>query len=508
MRSSSVSDIYKKFTQQSLVLHRFRNGRNFSTQSEHPKPYKSIPGLNSLPVIGTLHHFLPLVGEVGMKANMFEMFIVLHKKYGPIVKMEGLFSRADMVLLFEPEHFEQVYKAEEAHPWRPGFESLEYYRENLRRSTFDGVYGLTTAQGAKWREFRTKVNPAMLKPKLVKLYAPGLDEIAKEMVDRLTRLKDQGDYLKQYYDKEVTRWSLESVAFVGLGTRLGSLNDGLPEDHPSNILIKCSKDIMDLTFKLELLPRFLKFFTKSTFMKLMDVLDLQWEISTRYINEVRKSINERENEMLEEDKSIIEKLLAIDEKVAVMMANEMLLAGIDTVAFTTTNLLYHLSINPNVQDKLREEIRSGETSRYLKACLKEALRMWHVIPGNLRRASKEHIVGGYVIPRGVDVIAPNEYLSRLEKYYPQPNKFIPERWLVDKTDPLYHGRAHPMVTLPFGFGVRSCIGRRIAELEIEILFKRLINELKVSWEGPPLKVVSKLMNSFAKPFYFKFEKAE
>lgn len=493
---------------QANVLRRSFDGRNFSANIENPKPYKSIPGLNSLPVVGTLHHFLPFVGELSMKVNLFDMFSVLHEKYGPIVKMEGLFSRADMVIMFEPEHFEQVYRAEEAHPWRPGFNSLQYYRETLKKSTFDGVYGLTTAQGAQWREFRTKVNPAMLKPKLVKLYAPGLDEIAVEMVEKLSKLKDQGDYLKHNLDIELTKWSLESVALVGLGTRLGSLKDGLPDDHPSRLLMKCSKDIMDLIYKLELLPSFLQIFTKSTFNKVINTYDLQWNISSKYINDARKIYDEREHEILDEDKSIIEKLLAIDEKVAVMMANEMLFAGIDTVAFTTTSLLYYLAINPKVQDKLREEIRAGDSSRYLKACLKEALRLWHVVPGNLRRASKEYNVGGYIIPRGVDVIAPNEYLSRLEKYYPRPNEFIPERWIVDKNDPLYHGRIHPMVTLPFGFGVRSCIGRRIAELEIETLFKRLLDELVVKWQGPPLKVVSKLMNSFVKPYYFKFEKAD
>lgn len=108
----------------------------------------------------------------------------------------------------------------------------------------------------------------------------------------------------------------------------------------------------------------------------------------------------------------------------------------------------------------------------------------------------------------MDVIAPNEFLSRLEKYYPRPNEFIPERWLAAKSDPLYYGNAHPMVTLPFGFGIRSCIGRRIAELEIEILMKRVIDEFSVSWEGPPIKVATKLMNTFVKPFCFKFEAAE
>lgn len=102
----------------------------------------------------------------------------------------------------------------------------------------------------------------------------------------------------------------------------------------------------------------------------------------------------------------------------------------------------------------------------------------------------------------------NEFLSRMEKYYPRAKEFIPERWLVDKTDPLYYGNAHPMVTLPFGYGVRSCIGRRLAELEIEIVIKKLIDEFKVTWEGPPIKVVNIILNTYIKPFSFRFESAK
>lgn len=56
----------------------------------------------------------------------------------------------------------------------------------------------------------------------------------------------------------------------------------------------------------------------------------------------------------------------------------------------------------NVADKLREEIQSDDTNRrYLKACLKETLRMNTVISGNIRRTTREHSVGGYLIPIGV-----------------------------------------------------------------------------------------------------------
>jgi hypothetical protein len=69
---------------------------------------------------------------------------------------------------------------------------------------------------------------------------------------------------------------------------------------------------------------------------------------------------------------------------------------------------------------------------------------------------------------------PNRMLSNLEKYYPRADKFIPERWM--KEDPQYK-KAHPFVTMPFGFGPRMCVGRRFAQLEIETLIT------KVSWNA-------------------------
>ncbi|XP_026327449.1 probable cytochrome P450 12b2, mitochondrial isoform X2 [Hyposmocoma kahamanoa] len=411
-----------------------------------------------------------------------------------------------MVMLYDPEHFDQIFRAEEIMPLRYGLGTITHYREVLRKETFEGVYGLLSAQGPEWRDFRTKVNPALLKPKLVKLYAPGLDEIAREMVAKIIKLKDVNNYLQNNFDSEMTKFSLESIALVCLGTRLGCLKDNLPGDHPAAQLIKCVTDSVDLSFKYELMPNFLQKYNTRMFNRVMKLFDTQWDISAMFIAQAKQRIKERGHDIPEEDKSVIEKLLAIDEKVAVVMANEMLMAGIDTVAFATTALLYRLALNPKVQDKLREEIQSHNTNRrYLKACLKESLRMNTVVSGNLRRTTREHFVGGYVIPKGVDIVAANDYLSMLDKYYPKASEFIPERWLADKNDPLYYGNTHPMVMQPFGFGIRSCIGRRLAELEIEIFVERMISELKVSWEGPPIKIVTRILNTFKKPYYFKFE---
>ncbi|CAG9786719.1 unnamed protein product [Diatraea saccharalis] len=476
---------------------------------ERVKPFDAMPGLKALPVIGIMHHFIPFFGTIGPKNNFFDMFEVLYNKYGPIVKMEGMLAKGTMVMFFEPDHYDKIYRAEESPaPLRMGFEALVYYREELRKERFDGVYGLTTAQGEKWREFRTKVNPALLKPKIVKLYAPGLEEIADELVSKLWKMKDHPEALSREIESEITKWSLESVALVCLGKRIGCLQDNLSDDHPAKALTYCSKSIPDLSFKLEFAPRFINKRNSSWFKQLMNIFDLQWEVSEKYIEDAKRSINEKGQATPEEDQSVLEKLLAIDEKVAVMMANEMLFAGIDTVAYAVTGLLYNLAINKEAQDKLRQEIRAQTSTKYLKACVKESLRLLPVLSANLRETSKDYVIGGYQIPAGTFAIAPNEYLSKLEKFYPRAKEFVPERWLVEKTDPIHYGNAHPMVTLPFGFGVRSCIGRRIAELEIETLVKRLLDKVEVQWTGPPLKVSTKVINSFKKPYHFKLVPAK
>ena len=61
------------------------------------------------------------------------------------------------------------------------------------------------------------------------------------------------------------------------------------------------------------------------------------------------------------------------------------------------------------------------------------------------------------------VVVMHQVMGELEKYFPNPKSYIPERWI--KGDP-HESHHHPYTLLPFGFGTRMCIGRRLAELEM------------------------------------------
>jgi cytochrome P450 len=63
-------------------------------------------------------------------------------------------------------------------------------------------------------------------------------------------------------------------------------------------------------------------------------------------------------------------------------------------------------------------------------------------------------------------------LSVMEKYYPEPMKFIPERWIRGGEHQV--NKPNPFVTLPFGHGARKCVGVRFASMELEMLLAKVI----------------------------------
>ena len=64
--------------------------------------------------------------------------------------------------------------------------------------------------------------------------------------------------------------------------------------------------------------------------------------------------------------------------------------------------------------------------------------------------------------------------------------------------------AHPFAFLPFGFGARMCVGRRFAELEIEVLVTRLVQNYKIEWNYDDMKIKSVLVNVPDGDLKFKF----
>ncbi|XP_073945701.1 cytochrome P450 CYP12A2-like [Choristoneura fumiferana] len=465
-----LSTLKKPFTR-SLSL-------NTSSFNKHTQPtqklksWREIPGPSSLPVIGPFLNFLP--GGVLSGYKGIQLFEQVHKLYGPIARIDGIFGNYDTIWLSDPDAVAHILRGENTMPVRPTVPSFEYYHKKHKKTYVPNqITGLGTDHGETWKVFRSKVNHIFLQPKAIKLYKNVLAEVADDMIKRMKSIRDENFMIKENFDVEAKLWALESLGLITFGTRLNCLDPNLPENSDVKKLVQNISDFFAIAAKVDYGPSPWRYFSTKNFRKAMKIYEEYERLTSSFVDNAIKNIiesNQNDNDALDTEKPILEKLLETDAQVARIMASEMLLGGADTVSITVLATLYLLAKNPEQQRKLRKEVLTQQDRRsYLRACIKESMRMMPAGSASHRLTTKEYHLLGYKIPKDVLMILSHQYMSGLEEHYPNPDEFIPERWLVEKEHPLYYGNAHPFVTAPFGFGVRMCLGRSDRKKERFIL---------------------------------------
>lgn len=144
----------------------------------------------------------------------------------------------------------------------------------------------------------------------------------------------------------------------------------------------------------------------------------------------------------------------------------LLLAGHETTATALAWTIDLLLRNPAALTRLTQELQAGEEDQYMRATVAEALRLRPVVPLAGRRLAKDLDVGGLHLPAGADV-TPAIWLTHTRAdLYPEPFEFRPERFL-EQAPPRYGW-------VPFGGGVRRCLGAAFAELEMRIVLECLL----------------------------------
>lgn len=172
----------------------------------------------------------------------------------------------------------------------------------------------------------------------------------------------------------------------------------------------------------------------------------------------------------------------------------------------TAAILLCLAKNQGKQQILRKEVmrilpqRDGDFTPdslnnlpYLRACVKEAMRIYPLSVGIVRVTQSDLVLSGYRVPKGAVVNMVSTSLFANENYFARPLEYLPERWL--RSGAMEDGEGHelaeksmqalrpsnPFIYLPFGFGPRMCLGRRISELEIELGIARLVRNFQIDF---------------------------
>jgi cytochrome P450 len=153
----------------------------------------------------------------------------------------------------------------------------------------------------------------------------------------------------------------------------------------------------------------------------------------------------------------------------------LLLAGHETTATALAWTFDLLLRHPEPLQRLRDSLEAGEDD-YLRATISESLRLRPVIPLAGRRLAKELSVDGLTLPVGTDV-TPAIWLTHTRAdLYPEPFAFQPERFLGDGPE--------SYAWIPFGGGIRRCIGASFAEFEMRIVLREVLTRCDLRKASP------------------------
>lgn len=193
-------------------------------------------------------------------------------------------------------------------------------------------------------------------------------------------------------------------------------------------------------------------------------------------------------------------MLARDEETGRRMDDEQvrdeittfLLAGHETTAAALTWTWYLLARNPEIHQRLHEQIAAGGAPaeagfspdamadlRYVRQCVQEAMRVYPPVPVFSREVCETTVLGGYEIPASSEVLLSQFAVQRDPEVWADPLVYRPERF-----DPGWEETTHRYAYFPFGGGARMCIGRQFALMEAQLILAQAAERFRLEVVSP------------------------
>ncbi|XP_075173198.1 sterol 26-hydroxylase, mitochondrial-like [Anomaloglossus baeobatrachus] len=445
----------------------------------------------------------------GYLLHTHELQLIYKKRYGAWWKSE--IGKFKMVSIADPAILELVVRQEGKYPLRNEIDLWRLHRE-LRNVS----YGPFTEHGEKWHALRTVLNQKMLKPQEAKSYAGSINEVVSDFMARIQELRRQSPSGETVSDvnNELYRFAFEGVSYIVFETRIGCLEKEIPPETQRFIDSICQmfKNLVFVTYLPEWTRRVLPYWNLY-----MEGWDNIFNFGKKMVDKKMSEIQQRVERGEEVQGEYLTYLLSSGKlSVAEVYGSvcELLLAGVDTTSNTLCWSLYHLARDPKLQQLLYEEVTNAVPMDrnpgaddithmpLLRAVIKETLRLYPVIPTNARVVHEhEVVIGDYKFPKNTLFVLSHYAISKDEANFKDAEKFYPQRWLRDGG--MTH---HPFSSIPFGYGLRACVGKRIAELEMHLALSRIIRmfEIKPDDKMENVKSIARIVLSPSEKINLRF----
>ncbi|KAL1021652.1 hypothetical protein UPYG_G00016160 [Umbra pygmaea] len=479
--ASNSRALYKSARNESLRITEIEDGR---------EPERSVDGtrirsLKEMPGPSAISNLIEFFCRDGF-SRIHEIQIEHSKKYGKIFKSR--FGPQLVVSIAGRDLVAEVLRAEGVAPQRGNMESWQEYRDLRGRST-----GLISAEGEDWLKMRSVLRQLIMRPKDVAQFSDDVNGVIVDLIKRVDTLRSQqpdGQTVLNINDL-FFKYAMEGMAAILYEDRLGCLENKIPQKSQDYI---AALHLMFSSFKMTMyagaIPKWLRPIIPRPWKEFCSSWDGLFSFSQVHVDKRLAEIKDQVARGEAVKGGLLTHMLVTQEmNLEEIYANmtEMLLAGVDTTSFTLSWATYLLARNPDVQEQIYEEITTtlghgtiptaDDVPRLplIRGLVKETLRLFPVLPGNGRVTQDDLVVAGYFIPKGTQLALCHYSTSMDEENFPGAKDFCPERWIrKDATD-----RVDNFGSIPFGYGIRSCIGRRLAELEMHLALTQLIQRYRI-----------------------------
>lgn len=456
---------------------------------------RHIPGPRALPLIGSAYRLMGVKRE-----DRYVLKQQLHVQF-PVIMCQW-FGSIGQVTLKRAEHLDKIL--------------INYNSKNLQKGwTYETLRpwmgdGLLTSTGDRWHQKRKMVTPAFHIGHLehfCEVFAAKAEVLAEKL------RSDIGEPVQIY--PFVTRATLDIIAETAMGTVINA-QDNLDHKYVSAVY-KAS----ELIVRRKVLPwyQFQFLYDVSSDGKLFaECLRIMRQFTNQVLDDRRKSRAQQKNNGISSAKprpAFLDLLLDESDKPETNLTDDdivdelqtFMFAGHDTTSAAIAWVVYLLGRHPDIQEEVYAEMltifcgsnRAVTTQdlhrmELLDRIIKETLRIYPSVAFIQRKLSEVvQLDSQYRLPTGCEVSVDIALLHRDPRYFPEPERFDPDRFLPENVN----GRPS-LAYIPFSAGARNCIGQRFAVYEMKMLLSTLIRRYRIKGVGPDERPVEEIVT---KPFH-------
>ncbi|XP_062552021.1 cytochrome P450 4d2-like [Armigeres subalbatus] len=454
--------------------------------------FRSIPGPPGLPLVGNTHMF---IGK--SSTYVFNLALELEREYGCVYKLDVMF---DFWLFYcAAEDVERIMTGPEFNCKGQDYDMLLEWLGT----------GLLISNGNKWFTHRKALTPAF-HFKILDNFVPVFNDKSTVLARKF--LKHSGKVVHVF--PLVKLCTLDVIVETAMGTESNAQEEEsgytMAVEHVSEIIFW---RMFDAVYNNDFMFKF-----SSKFRPYKKYLTTIREFTMSIITKRKNALVDKSGENLPIDDALLgskRKMALLDVLMRTNIDGQPLtdeeireevdtfmFAGHDTTASAVTFILFALAKHPDVQQKVYQEViavfgESINTSitlsalndlKYLDLVIKEALRMYPPVPFISRKTIKEVDLSGTTIPIGSNITIGIYNMHHNPKYFPEPEKFLPERFEAERGIE----KRNPYAYVPFSAGGRNCIGQKFAQYEVKSTISNIMRHCRVELPHPdyelPLKV--------------------